>query len=44
MSDDVWDEELFTKGLEKCKGTLGAEYVEKFWRPLMISPAPFRKQ
>ena len=29
MSDNVWDEELFTKGLEKRKGTLGAEYVEK---------------
>ena len=29
MSDNVWDEELFTKGLEKRKGTLGAKYVEK---------------
>ena len=29
MADDLFDENLFTKGLERRKATLGAEYVEK---------------
>ena len=37
------DQNLFERGLEKRKATLGAEYVEKTWRPPMISPAPSRK-
>ena len=38
------DEELFKKGLEKRKATLGAEYVEKILKKQMILHYLSKKQ
>jgi len=40
----AFDEDLFLKGLEQRKSTLGAEYVEKTLLRLMISHVHFKKQ
>ena len=40
----VFDEDLFLKGLEQRKSTLGADYVKKVWMTLMISPAPSKRR
>ena len=38
------DNDLFEKGLEMRKGTLGAEYVEGIWPRRMTLPARFRRR
>ena len=40
----TFDEDLFLKGLEQRKATLGDDYVEKTSLPQMNSPAPFKRQ
>ena len=38
------DNDLFEKGLAQRKATLGAEHVEKTWRPPMTLPVLSRKR
>ena len=40
----VFDEELFLKGLEQRKATLGAEYIEKNLASADDLPVHFKKQ
>jgi hypothetical protein len=40
----TFDEDLFLKGLEQRKATLGSEYVRKIWPLRMISRGHFRKR
>ncbi len=40
----AFDEELFLKGLEQRKSTLGAEYVEKTLRRQMTLRVPSKKR
>jgi 4-carboxymuconolactone decarboxylase len=39
----TFDEDLFLKGLEQRKATLGADYVEGNLAAPMTSPAPFKR-
>ena len=40
----AFDEDLFLKGLEQRKSTLGADYVEKTLPLPMSLPAPFKRR
>ena len=40
---DIFDEDLFEKGLAQRKATMGADFVEKIWPAPTTSPARGKK-